>query len=144
MTRTVAVLRYFDPRKLDRGMLPEIKKFRRLDMEEYRRRPYYEPASLVSKIVAMCRMAGIDTEDFDFLTFQHMRLIRGRRGWHRGRGRILEVDFYAMYEGLRAGRVLPRLFREVLAKRGWQAIGYPPLIAETAKRKAQQIRLRAV
>ncbi|MBI4090162.1 MAG: hypothetical protein HY421_02050 [Candidatus Kerfeldbacteria bacterium] len=125
-------------------MLPPIEIFRRSDMEEYRRRPYYDPASLVSKIVAMCRTAGVSINDSDFLTFRHTRLIRGRRGWHRGRGRILEADFYAMYEGLRIGRVLPQLFRQVLAKRGWQAAGYPVLRNETPRRRAQQIRLGMV
>jgi len=142
MRPTALVVRHFDPQQLDRSMLPNIETFRRPDMEERRRRTYYGPANLVSKIVAMCKAANIEVEDVNFLTFKRARRIDGRNGVRWGAARPREWEYYNMYRGLKQDGVLPPLFREILAEAGWQALGYAPIQLVRSVTRASQLPLR--
>lgn len=107
--------REYDPVKdLDRRLLPPSSQ---LASQLPHRGWYAEKAALVAKVVAMCRQAGIEVSEQDFLTHQLRRQIKSKVP-HYGLATVTAPQLWRMYEDLRQGAT-PHLFVAVLAKRGF-------------------------
>jgi len=109
--------RVYDPvRDLDRRLLPPSAK---LATDLPHRGMYAEKAAMVAKVVAMCRQAGIEICERDFLTHQVRRQVKSKVP-HYSLATVTSGQLWRMYEDLRQGKT-PHLFLAVLEKRGYTA-----------------------